>query len=106
MAKKIVTWYCEICGESFGNEKECLAHEATHSEEIPCVHVSSRGEAEATCAARVANNVTHLLFAWQRGKRKVTQHFKLNGFEIRPIQVPSEPIIDMTNSQEPGANCQ
>ncbi len=32
MAKKIVTWTCEICNEPFDNEKECVAHEATHSE--------------------------------------------------------------------------
>ena len=100
MAKKIVTWTCEICGESFGSEKECVAHEATHSIEIPCVHVSARGETECTCAARVEDNVTNLAFTWQRGTRKVTQHFKIQGYEIRPIDAAPEPMVDMTNEGE------
>ncbi len=89
MPKKIVTWSCEVCKEAFDSEQECLAHEAIHSKEIPCVHISSRGgENECTCTIRLDGNIANLAFTWKRGQRQVTNRFKFTDVAIKSINVP------------------
>ncbi len=92
MAKKIVTWTCEICGESFGSEKECLAHEATHAKEISCKYVKANGKKdECKSTVLISRAIT---LEWVGGSKSQTKRFEYDSSNIPDVYTDEGEIDD------------